>query len=422
MPSTGRTDQFFAENVSIEGQKLIGPWRVEGSTAGVPFRLVTGELAPDKSIQAKLSGGGDNHPRFDIDAKVSFTAGDDGALSVAGKAKLLFGPPAQVAAAGIPIPISMEADFKADKGSILLDPVSLEAGEGGASLRMTGQGHVQIAEPRVSLKLEGRRLDADSFILSANGQDFKSRFREWSVPKFVVPVDLDLKIDSIGLGQEDLSNAIARLSLDRGQAKIDLFEFTAPGETRVAMEGKAGLGTRGGTEGKVALQSKQSDRFGRYLDRLNLRSPFLRVLDGRPFEASSDIAFVSPVVSFNRLRVKTGDAVMTGNLRYTAPEANERAKLEAQLAIQNLNLDQLPRVSSVFEATQNMDVGFILDARGVTDRQSAGQRAYWRAYLVGRARAARRIPRHRQSCGRQRKGQRADRSGRVGTHRRQSHG
>ncbi|WP_210484930.1 AsmA family protein [Microvirga antarctica] len=366
MPSTGRTDQIYAENVFIEGQKLIGPWRVEGSTGSVPFRLLTGELAPDKSIQVKLAGGGDSHPRFDIDARVSLTGGDDGALNIAGKAKFLFGPPAQVAAAGIPIPITLDAEFKASNGAIVLDPVSLEAGEGGASLRMQGQGSVQIAEPRIALKLEGRRLDADSFILSGNGQDFKSRFKEWSVPKFVVPVDLDLKIDSIGLGQDDLSNAIARLSLDRGQARINLFEFTAPGETRVAMEGKAGLGSRGGTEGKIALQSKSSDRFARYLERLNLRSPFLRVLDGRPFEASSDLAYISPVVSFNRLRVKTGDAVLTGNVRYTAAEANERAKLEAQVAIQNLNLDQLPRVSSVFEATQNMDVGFILDARGVT--------------------------------------------------------
>lgn len=372
MPSTGRTDQLYAENVFIEGQRLIGPWRVEGSTGGVPFRLVTGELAPDKSVQVKLAGGGDNHPRFDIDAKVSFTAGDDGALNVAGKAKLLFGPPAQVAAAGIPIPITLDAEFKASNGLILLDPVSLEAGEGGASLRMSGQGTIQIGEPRVSLRLEGRRLDADSFILSASGQDFKSRFREWSVPKFAVPVDLDLKIDSIGLGQEDLSNAIARLSLDRGQATVDLFEFTAPGETRIALEGKAGLGARGGTVGKIALQSKTSDRFARYLDRLNLRSPFLRVLDGRPFEASSDVAFVSPVVSFNHLRVKTGDAVLTGNVRYTAPEGSARAKLEAQVAIQNLNLDQLPRVSSVFEATQNMDVGFILDARGVTTGNRPG--------------------------------------------------
>ena len=61
-----------------------------------------------------------------------------------------------------------------------------------------------------------------------------------------------------------------------------------------------------------------------------------------PFEASDPILpSVSPVASFKRLRVKTSNAVMTGNLRSSAPEANERAKLEAQLAIQNLNLDQL---------------------------------------------------------------------------------
>ena len=118
-----------------------------------------------------------------------------------------------------------------------------------------------------------------------SGQDFKSRFREWSVPKFVVPVDLDLKIDSIGLGQEDLSNAIARLSLDRGRAQGSICSnsrLRAKPESR--WRDKAGLGARGGTEGKIALQSKTSDRFARYLDRLNLRSPFLRVLDGRPFE------------------------------------------------------------------------------------------------------------------------------------------
>ena len=55
MPNTGRTDQFFAENVSIEGQKLIGPWRVEGSTGGVRFRLVYGRIGArqDHSGQAR---------------------------------------------------------------------------------------------------------------------------------------------------------------------------------------------------------------------------------------------------------------------------------------------------------------------------------------------------------------------------------
>jgi len=370
--STGRTNQAFAENVSIEGQRLIGPWRVEGTTSGVPFRLVTGELAEDKTIQVKLSGGGDIYPRFDIDARLGLNegTGEAGTPNVSGKAKVLFGPPAQVAAAGIPIPIAVETEFKTVPGAVELNPVSLEAGEGGASLRMTGEGRIGLNEPRISLKLEGRRLDADSFILSGNGQDFKSRLQQWSVPVIHFPIDLDLKIDSIGLGQEDLSSANLRLSLDTGRARLDRIEFIAPGDTRVALEGELGLTTRGGLNGKVALASNASDRLARYLARIGINSPLLRVLDGRPVEASSEIAFANPVLSFNRLRLKTGESTLTGNVRYTAPEVNERGKVEAQVAIQRLNLDDLPQLSSVFQATEKVDVGFILDARGVSAGKS----------------------------------------------------
>lgn len=369
---TGRTNQAFAENVHIEGQKLIGPWRVEGTTSGVPFRLVTGELTEDKQVQVKLSGGGDIYPRFDIDARLALDESTGGTTVpvISGKAKVLFGPPAQIAAAGIPIPITVETDFKTQNGAVALSPVSLEAGEGGASLRMTGEGSIGLDTPRIALKLEGRRLDADSFILSSNGQDFKTRLQSWSLPPISVPIDLDLKIDSIGLGQEDLTNATLRLSLERGKARLDRIEFNAPGETRVGLEGELGLTNRGGIEGKVALASNASDRLARYLNRINIRSPFLAVLDGRPVEISSDIAFNNPILSLSRMRLKLGDAVTTGNARYTAPEGDERGKLEAQVAIQNLNLDQLPHLSSVFEATQNTDVGFILEARGVSAGKS----------------------------------------------------
>jgi hypothetical protein len=369
---TGRTNQAFAENVHIEGQKLIGPWRVEGTTSGVPFRLVTGELTEDKQVQVKLSGGGDIYPRFDIDARLALdeATGGTSVPAVSGKAKVLFGPPAQLAAAGIPIPITVETDFKTQDGTVALSPVSVEAGEGGASLRMTGEGSIGLDVPRIALKLEGRRLDADSFILSSNGQDFKSRLQQWSLPPISVPIDLDLRLDSIGLGQEDLTNANLRLSLERGKARLERIEFNAPGDTRVGLEGELGLTTQGGIEGKVALASNASDRLARYLNRINIRSPFLSVLDGRPVEISSDIAFNNPILSLSRMRLKLGDAVTTGNARYTAPEGNERGRLEAQVAIQNLNLDQLPHLSSVFEATQNVDVGFILEARGVSAGKS----------------------------------------------------
>ncbi|MGO4705677.1 AsmA family protein [Microvirga sp. 2MCAF38] len=371
---TGRTDQVSAENVTIEGQKLAGPWRVEGTTRGVPFRFVTAELGEDRTVQLKLSGGGDLNPRFDIDAKLAL--GSDPAVPLlAGKAKVLFGPPAQVAAAGIPIPIVIETAFKTKPGVVVFDKTSLEAGEGGASLRMTGEGSFQVNDPKISLKLEGRRLDADSFILSSNGRDFKSRLATWSLPVNSVPVDLDLKIDSIGLGQEDLSNAVLRGSFVHGQAKLEKFEFMAPGETRVAMQGEIGSATLGNAEGRILVASNASDRLARYLERLNIHSPFLKVLDGRFFEAASDISFANPILSLSRMHVKTGDAAMTGNLRFTAAEGDHRGRLEAQVAIQDLNLDQLPQISSVFETTQNLDVGFILDARNVRagNRPGAGR-------------------------------------------------
>ena len=374
--STGRTDQAYAENVLINGQSLIGPWRVEGITAGVPFRMVTGVIGAEKTMQVKLSGGGDLYPRFDVDATLALdTVVADATPAVTGKAKILFGPPAQVAAAGIPIPVALETTFRTDGPRIQLDPVTLEAGEGGASLRMSGTGSIRTDEPRISLKMEGRRLDADSFILSSAGQDFVGQLRNWALPPTPLPVDLDLSLTSIGLAQDELSNAVLRGTILPGRAKIERLEFVAPGETRIAIEGEFGLTTQGGANGRVALASTTSDRFARYLERLKLGGGFLRAFDGRPVEAATDFLFDLPVVSFRNTRVKAGDAVLTGNARYTAPEDGQRGRLEAQLAVQGLNLDQLPQVSSIFDATQNLDVGFVLDARNVRagNRQGAGR-------------------------------------------------
>jgi uncharacterized protein involved in outer membrane biogenesis len=376
VPTTGRTDQLYADAVSINGQSLVGPWRVEGSTAGIPFRLVTTALAPDKNVQVKLSGGGDIYPRFDVDAKLALDAGTGGPTpGITGKARVLFGPPAQAAAAGIPIPVAVESTFKTNGSAVVLDEVVLEAGEGGASLRMTGNGRIQTDDPRISLKLEGRRLDADSFILSSSGQDFAGRLRTWTFPRTTIPIDLDLSLNSIGLAQEELTNAVFRGSIAKGRAQVERFEFVAPGETRVAVEGSIGLNTQGGANGRVAFASAASDRFARYLERVKLSGAFLRAFDGRPVEAATDFLLDWPIVSFRNARVKSADATLTGNARFTAPEGDQRGRLEAQVAVRGLNLDQLPQVSSIFDATQNLDVGFILDARDVRagSRPEAGR-------------------------------------------------
>ena len=90
---------------------------------------------------------------------------------------------------------------------------------------------------------------------------------------------------------------------------------------------------------------------------------------------AADVSFAPPVASFRNLRLKLGEASVTGTARFTAPEGQARGKLEAQVGIQGLDLAQLPQIGSVFEATRNLDVGFILDARGVRHggRDGAGR-------------------------------------------------
>jgi uncharacterized protein involved in outer membrane biogenesis len=372
-PTTGRTDQFYAENVHIEGQSLVGPWRVEGTTGGVPFRFATGELGSDQTVQVKLGGGGDEHPRFDIDAKLAFENEANAWIpSVSGVAKILFGPPAQVSAAGVPIPVSIQTGFKTTGGSVELEPVAIEAGEGGASLRLTGAGVIRIDEPRISLKLEGRRIDIDSFLLSASGRELVARAGTWSLPPVTVPIDLDLSLNSIGLAQEELSNLVARLTLDRGRAQIERIEVEAPGQTRLALAGEIGLTTRGGGNGRVAVASAVSDRFARYLAKLGVSGAIGAFLDGRRFEAAADVIHSAPVTSFGNVHVKLGDSTLTGNARYTQPEASRRGRLEAQVAVQGLDLARLPQMSSLFEATPNLDIGFILDAQDVRHAGSKG--------------------------------------------------
>jgi uncharacterized protein involved in outer membrane biogenesis len=384
--STGRTDQFFAENVTVEAQKLTGPWRVEGMAAGIPFRFATGELGDDRTIQIKLSGGGDAHPRIEIDGKLDLNGLAESQIpGVSGKAKLLFGPPAQAVAAGIPIPVVVETTFRTKGAAADLEAITVDAGEGGASLRLTGSGEIRFDDPKIRLTLEGRRLDADSVLLTANGQTVASRLQAWSIPSSTVPVDLDLTLNSIGLAQDELTNAKLKARILRGSATVERLEFLAPGDTRVALEGEAGLDFQRGASGRVAIASKASDRLGRYLAKFGVKGPFLKVLDGRPFEAASDFSAAVPVTSLRNLRIQAGDAVLTGNVRYTEPENGARGKLEAQVAVKGLDLDQLPQVSSLFDATANLDVGFILDARDVRAGNQRGGRVSARILSDGPA-------------------------------------
>jgi hypothetical protein len=371
VPATGRTDQFRAEDVTIEAQRLAGPWRAEGLSAGVPFRLVTGELAPDGTVQVKLAGGGDRVPRFDVDARLAL-AGD--APAATGTARLAFGPPAQAVTSGVQVPVVVQTTFKTEDRAILLDPLTVEAGEG-AAIRLSGTGTFRTDDPRLTLRLEGRRVDAEPILVSSDGRSLQARLADWAPALPTFPVDLSLGLGSIGLAGEELADVVLRGALDREGVRVEEFALTGPGNSRLLVSGRAALAASGSASGRIGLTSSSSDRLARYLDRLGLRGPFGGLLDGRPLDVSTDVALAPPVLSFSNARLRVGDALLTGSGRYTAPEANARGRLEAQIAAQGIDIQQLPQVSGLFEATQYLDIGFTLDGRDIRDgpQRTAGR-------------------------------------------------
>ncbi len=355
-PGTGRTDQIYAEGVRVEAQSLAGPWRIEGQADGTPFTLLTGALDPDGQTAVKLNLAGEKRPRIALDGRLVFQPEPDGANLrpvFEGTARIAAGPEA-----GAPVPVVATSQVRSAGRAVDLDAVVIEAGEGTGAARLTGSGRISIDERRAVVALEGRRVDLDALL--RQGAAAPS-----AAARLPVAVDGTLKLDSAALGGEELTGLQARFALDGTRLAIPSLDVTVPGGTAVTASGTADLVPNGAIDGRVALKTRAADRFVAWLGRLGFGAVPSGMLDGRAAEASADIVVAAPVASLRNLRIQVGDGIATGLLRYTAAEPSGRPRLDAQLAVQNLDLTAAPSIRGAFDAAGAFDLGLILDARNV---------------------------------------------------------
>lgn len=374
VPATGRTEQFYAEALQVSAPALVGPWRAEGTSRGVPFRVSTGELGPD-GVSVKIAGGGDTQPRFEADARIGLAPAGTGtggrrlASAVAeGSARIVVGPPVQ--AAGAYLPFSLAGKFKGRGLTARFTDVALEIDPGGQALRLGGTGQLDLKQWRGALALSARRLDLDAFLTSAAGQALIAR----GVPStgsrnglgLPIMVDLDLAVESLALGLDEWTGLAASGTLDRtGGVVLRRLDVTAPGAAVLGASGE--IDTESGLRftGHLSLDTPASDGFGRYLRRLGLEGPAVAVMDGRPVQGTTDLSVAAGTVSLRNLRLGLGEARITGNARYIAAEGTERGRFDAQLAAQGLDIAALPVLGSTLADLRGHDVGITLQARDV---------------------------------------------------------
>jgi hypothetical protein len=360
VPATGRTDQLSAESVGVSAPALAGPWRIEGSHAGVPFRLATGTPGPDGAVPAKLSAGGDTAPRIEVDARLSLAA-DGRVPEAAGTAKLVVGPPAQ--AAGADLPFSLQGSFKARGRVATFDSLALEIDGGGAPLRLAGRGGLDLAAARASLVLSARRLDLDAFLTGPAGRTLLAGEPGRLAARLPGTVSLDVSVESATLALGEWTDlGLGATLAPTGALALHRLDATAPGGVRLGLGGDLGPG--GSFVGRASVTAPDSARLARLLDRVGLGGPVLRLLDGRPVSASADLTAAPPVVSLRNARLALGEARITGNARYVAagPDA-PRPRFDAQIAAEAFDIAELPSLRGGLDALRGHDLGLTLTAR-----------------------------------------------------------
>ena len=394
--ATGRTEQFHAEGLRVQAPALLGPWRAEGTSRGVPFRVSTGEASAD-GVAVKIAGGGDTQPRFEADARITLvpsrvpagaraanekTAGEKSAGQKAaglravvpeaeGSARIVVGPPVQ--AAGAYLPFSLAGKFTGRGLTATFSDVALEIDPGGQAVRLGGTGRLDLRQWRGALALAARRLDLDAFLTSAAGQALIARAVSagWANGArtgsgLPIMLDLDVAAESLAFGFDEWSGLSASATLDRtGGLVLRRLDVTAPGATVLGASGEIDTDTALRFTGHLSLDTPASDGFGRYLRRLGLEGPAVAVMDGRPVQLGTDLSVAAPTVSLRNLRLGLGEARITGNARYTAAEGATRGRFEAQLAGQGIDIAALPALGGALSELKGHDLGLTLQARDV---------------------------------------------------------
>lgn len=364
--ATGRTDQLYVQDLHLQAPALVGPWRVEGTSGGLPFRAVSGTPGPDGRLAVKISGGGDAHPRFEADARFGLVPTEAGRailIEAEGSTRLVVGPPSQ--AAGAYLPFSLGGTFKARGTQVRFEGVDLTIDPGGRALRLGGTGRLDLRQWRAGLNLEARRLDLDAFLASPEGQSLIARGPPSWAGGLPAMLDLDLAVGTAVLGGEEWSNLALTGTIERaGGLLLRRLSATGPADSSVSLSGQIETGPFR-LSGPVALSAPDSEALGRYLRRLGVEGPLTALLDGRRIEAAADLSAAAASLSLRNLRLGLGPARITGNARYTAAEAGARGHFEAQLRANGIDIAGLPPLGTTLGTLRDLDLALTLEARDV---------------------------------------------------------
>jgi AsmA family len=376
-PSSDAAPVVFKKlDLEVTAAALAGPWRVDGTGEWngrpVGLRVSTGHMDETGTVRIKATM---DHPqggfKADIDGLVALspTLSFNGKLSVTGDMPWPEGDRLSTR------PWSVSTQAVLDGNRLDLSAAEIDAGgdEGGFKLNGSGSGTLASGQA-LALLFDARQIDLDrplrmegkpnpslSLVLSAWRNALLASDEDLRPS---VPVDLGITVDSVIAGGDTMRGLRLETRLDSGGVSLKRGEVQLPGNSKLSASGDIGLSDGGAFYGHAVFASKELARFGGWVDgELSGRS--VRFGEAHEMNAEADLALSSTLIGASHLKIMLDQSSLTGLVRYQLPEMGERGRLDAQLASDGFDLDQLPDASLLAARFGAMDASVVIDARNV---------------------------------------------------------
>lgn len=397
-PVTGAGFILTGLELDVQAATLAGPWRISGKGAldgrPVDLRLSTSSPEADGSIRVGVSVAEQMGRSLGFDGRYwALLNKIDGQITLGGRYDL------HMAAAGT---------GSGDAGARLwtasahvaglgrhfdIDNLEIEGGPD-TGLKVSGTGAFDLAsQPVLQLDLSSRALDLDFPVIGkATEKAAVARLPEiievWSASvrspsggpaRSANPVTTRLRYQtqSLTLGGESIRDLA--VAFETGPKGMKLSELTAglPGRSQLSAKGDMGRWDDLRFSGPVQLQVDDPTRFSQWLagrdgageaaqgESRQGTAVFRPLGSLRKIQFDGEITLEAGVYASRIKTLVLDQSNLAGFVRYTPGDGVQRARIEAQIASDRLNIDDVPDLSPLTAALGSSDLALAIEARAI---------------------------------------------------------
>ncbi len=333
-----------------EVRSLAGPIKGQGSfvVAGrhYPYRLSASRIAADGGMKVRLAVDPIDHP---LTAEADLTIWIE-------HAKPHFEGSIQLARAVGRAPADapsvivnswrVSSRVKGDSTAAVFEQIEFQYGPDDRAIKFKGNANLKLGQlPEITAVLSSPQIDVDRVLalpeaarqrpLSAIKTLAESLLTAARLP---IPAKLSIGVENLTLGGAMLSRVGADVKTGADGLDIKTLELRAPGVTQVRLSGHLGTALPGWRfEGATQIEASDPRAL---LAWLTGRSGEQAAVAG-PLRLAGDVTAGNDAVAVDRLKLELDRMMLAGRLAYAWASENRPARLDAEIAAPEIDLDRI---------------------------------------------------------------------------------